>query len=118
MAIQIGGHAMPTTMSGRALQYNFTPSEIIARNGDGAAIESANGATLVWVWAYLDGTEYDYLNTTLLAEAPSATFTSATLVNNERTEHSFTHATVLRPTYKAMVGTVYEEVTLVIDQLW
>jgi hypothetical protein len=38
--------------------------------------------------------------------------------NEIRTEETFDHAIVLRPTYKALSGGAYHEVSLVIDSLW
>jgi hypothetical protein len=119
--VTIGGHDMPASMNNRALNYVFERAKIIGRNGEGAAIASAGGCAVLWVWAYLDATEFDYLNQTLLDAAPSATFTgvAATMRYNERHElEAFDHAIVLRPTYKALSGVTYHEVTLVIDSLW
>ena len=117
----IGGHEFPASMNNRALNYVFERAKIIGRNGEGVAIESAGGSALLWVWAYLDGAEFDFLNTTLLAGAPSATFTGVAntmLYNEQRALEAFNHATVLRPTYKALSGGTYHEVTLVVDNLW
>ena len=77
MTITIGGQAMPASMSNRALNYVFERAKIIGRNGEGAAIAANNGCTVLWVWAYLNADEFDFLNDTVLNLAPSATFTSS-----------------------------------------
>jgi hypothetical protein len=121
MTITIGGQAMPASMSNRALNYGFERAKIIGRNGEGATIEADTGCTVLWVWAYLDGDEYDWIVDTVLNAAASATFTSTgntVLYNERRTEETFDHAIVLRPSYKALSGGTYHEVSLVIDSLW
>lgn len=121
MAIKIGNNVMPTSMNNRALNYVFERAKIIGRNGEGAAIESAGGCAVLWQWAQLNATEFTYLNTTLLGLAPSYTFitTGNTVLYNELgAEEAFNHAVVLRPTFKALSGLTYHEVTLVIDCLW
>ena len=121
MAIKIANINMPTSMSSRALRYRFTPNEILGRNGKGVAITSNNGASVEWVWASLNGTEYDWLVVTLLGNAASVenSVTSGTIVyNDKRAEQTFNHCMILRPEYKMLRGTEYVEVTLLIDQLW
>jgi hypothetical protein len=71
MTITVGGQAMPASMSNRALNYVFERAKIIGRNGEGAAIEANNGCTVLWVWAYLNAEEFDFLNDTVLDLAPS-----------------------------------------------
>ena len=106
MAIQIGGIAMPLTMSGRAQTYNFTRGEIIARNGMGEAI-TGGFPTVSWTWAALDQTEFAWLITTLLLGQVSRTFsaTDSTVLYNELwAEEAFDYCIVLRPTYKGYSG--------------
>lgn len=120
MAIKLVGHTMPATMSSRAANYVFTPAEIIGRNGEGDAIESAAGASVIWEWAHLSADEWDYLYTTVLAGAPSvrSSLVGNTVVyDNKRQEQGFDHAIVHRPQYKVLSGTDYQQVTLIIDQL-
>jgi hypothetical protein len=121
MAIKLANIAMPTTMSARALRYNFTPNEIIGRNGKGEAIVSNNGASVEWTWASLNATEYDWLITTLLGDAASkedSTSSGTIVYNHKRAEQTFNHCMILRPEYKMLRGVEYVEVTLLIDQLW
>lgn len=120
MAIKLCGHIMPDTMSRRASNYLFTPAEIIGRNGEGDAIESAAGASVVWTWAHLDADEWDYLYTAVLDGAASvrSSVTGNTVVyDNQRQEKAFDHAIVHRPQYEILSGTDYQQVTLLIDHL-
>lgn len=120
MAIKLAGHTMPTTMSSRAANYVYRPSEIIARNGEGDAIESAAGAIVIWQWAHLNAAEWDYLYTTVLggaASVRSAVAGNTVVYDNQRQEKVFNHAIILRPEYQVLSGTDYQNVTLTIDQL-
>ena len=120
MAIKLNGHTMPTSMSARAANYIYNQAEIIATNGEGDDIESAQGASVLWQWAHLSAAEWDYLHTTVLAGTPSvrSAVTGNTVVyDNQRTEKAFNHAVVHRPQYKVLSGTDYQEVTILIDNL-
>lgn len=120
MAIKLVGQNMPLSMSARAANYIYTPSEIIATNGEGDDLESAQGASVLWQWAHLSATEWDYLYTTVLAGAPSvrsAAIGNTVVYNNQRQEQTFNNAVVHRPQYRVLSGTDYQEVTLLIDNL-
>ena len=121
MTIKIANVTMPTSMNNRALRYRFTPNTIIGRNGKGEAIVSNNGASVEWTWASLNGTEFDWLITTLLGDAASredSTASGTVVYNHKRAEQTFNHCMILRPEYKMLRGTEYVEVTLLLDQLW
>ena len=120
MAIKLVGQTMPLSMLARAANYVFTPGEIIATNGEGDDIQSAQGAIVMWQWVHLNVTEWDYLYTTVLAGAASVRSTVAgntVLYNNARAEQTFGNAVVHRPQYRALSGNDYQEVTLLIDNL-
>lgn len=111
---------MPTTMSLRASVYQFSPGEIIAQNGDGEDIMSAEGASVVWQWAQLSADEWDYLYTSVLGGNPSAKSTSennTTVYNNARAEQSYSNAVVHRPSYETLSGNTYFNVGILINQL-
>lgn len=120
MAIKLIGQTMPVSMSTRAANYIFMPSEIIGTNGEGEDLESAAGASVIWQWAHLSAAEWDYLYTTVLAGAASIRSVVAgntVLYNNQRAEQTFNQAVVHRPQYKVLSGTDYQEVTILIDNL-
>ena len=120
MAIKLLGHTMPASMCNRALQYKFSAGEIIAQNGDLEDLRSAQGAFVVWTWAHLTLAEWEYLVETVLNGAASASSTSpanTTVWNNKNEEISFDHAVVHEPQLTAVVGTDYQQVTLLIDSL-
>lgn len=120
MAIKLVGQTMPLSMSARAANYVFSPGEIIATNGEGDDIQSAQGAIVVWQWAHLTATEWNYLYTTVLggaASVRSAVADNTVLYNNASAEQAFGNAVVHRPQYKVLSGNDYQEVTLLIDNL-
>lgn len=119
MAIKIGNIAMPTTMSSRALSYNFNRGEIIARNGMGEAIVGSS-ASVIWTWATLSQAEFAWIISTLLLNLPSRSFSAAdsTVLYNELwQEEAFDSCTILRPTYDGYSGFSYHKVVLTIDTL-
>lgn len=120
MSIKLCGQTMPTSMSTRAANYIYTQAEIIGANGEGDDIESAQGASVLWQWAYLNATEWDYLNTTVLAGAASvrsSTVGNTIVYDSSRAEKTFNNAVVHRPQYKVLSGVTYQEVSLLIDHL-
>jgi hypothetical protein len=120
MPIRVGGKALPASMSGRALSYQYQPGQAVARNGLGEVV-LAGGALVQWVWSVLTIDEYAFLLEDLCGGQASKRWEVAggtTLYNDRQAEQTFSHCIVLRPTYKEFSASLYREVTLVIDSLY
>jgi hypothetical protein len=117
MAVQIGGVAVPTTMAGRGQIYLFQPPKVVRRNGEGLAV-TAGAATVVWKWARLTQSEWNWWYTTLLTGLASKAFTSGIrLVNNLNVETAYNACVVHRPVAETVTGADYLGVTVEITQI-
>lgn len=117
MAMQIGGVAIPATMTGRGEVYQFVPPRIVRRNGEGVGV-TAGASMLVWRWARLTQTEYDWWHQTVLTGLASKAITGATrLVNERNIETAYTYCVVHRPIAESVTGGEYLGVTLEITEI-
>ncbi len=114
--MQINNSAIPSPMDERGA-YKFNPPAILGRNGRGTAI-AAPFASIEWKFPFLTVTDMAYWITTLLAGAASAEFTQAKFFNNAGTLTTYSHCTVLRPTFDQFVSGVFENVTVQIDLIY
>ena len=114
--MEINSSAIPSPMGERGA-YKFNPPAVLGRNGRGTVI-AAPAASLEWKFSFLTVTEMAYWMTTLLAGGASAEFTQAKFFNHAGTLTTYTHCTVLRPTFDQFVGGAFENVTIQIDQIY
>lgn len=115
MAANINGTNIPTNINGRG-RYLFNPPEILARNGQGAVVES-DYASITWTFTLLSVADFTWWYTTLMAGAPSLIITSASLYNILGALTSYTHGVLLRPTFDYVNGYYYNNVVIKIEDL-
>ena len=117
MAVQIGGTAIPTSMSGRGQVYLFQPPRVLRRNGEGVAVTGGQSA-LLWKWARLTQTEWNWWYTTICGGAASVAVSGTTrLVNNLNVETAYTYCIVHRPVAESVTGGEYLGVTVEITEI-
>lgn len=120
MALQIGGNAVPVSMVNRGVEYRFEPARAVRKNGLGVPV-TAGAARLTWTWAYMEQEEFDWWHQTACGGAAGKEWSGSgtTRLRNERNvETAFNHCVVQRPTYRTTTGSVYQDVTVVIEQVY
>ena len=117
MAMQIGGVTIPASMSGRGEIYQFNPPRVVRRNGEGVGV-TAGAASLVWRWARMTQTEYDWWHQTVLTGLASKAITGTTRLMNERNvETVYSYCVVHRPVAEGVTGAEYLSVTVEITEI-
>lgn len=114
MAMSIGGNAMSSELENCAYVFKKYPMTEI--NGLGEAV-SAGYAEVTINYPYLSLEGYTYWATTICAGLPSKTHTSATLYTDLSVTASYTNLVVMYPTYEAIEGVYYRNVTVEIKQI-
>ena len=91
------------------------PPATLRQNGLGLDI-TAGYSSFEWKWDILSTDDYAWWTTIMLAQ-PSFQFSHALLYDWRGVLTSYTNAIVHRPTFEAIKGNTYLNVTVMIDQL-
>lgn len=115
---QINGIAIPSSCAHRASNYDYDVP-IIGRNGEKEPV-ALDHARLIWTWDILTNTEMAWWVTTLLGGALHLSVSGAgttKLYNKWGVLTNHDSCKVYQPTYKAITGHSFLQVTVIIDNL-
>ena len=115
MALSLGGTAISTNIVNGGGKYAFK-RERLSTNGDGEAVMS-NYYTLTWTFEQMSLTDFTWIRSTLMSNAGSVKYSSATLYNDLGTETRYTNAVAYEPTWGTASGGLGFGVTWVIDRI-
>lgn len=115
MAWQIDGHAIPASIVGRG-EYLPPKPPVVGSRGDGLPL-FAPYLNTTWTFSNLDGTEYAYFATTVLAGEQAAVCTNNRLGNELKTETAYSRLIIGPISVGRIVNGIYYDVTVPISQM-